>query len=717
MTTPASPVGSEVFSLIALLALSAIVLSILRYYLPLRTTPAFVLVTVFFALWLPAGIVLLVPVDLASSARTDDEATRGIWLPERVIQTCWRIAYWLTFSLTWYVEVFLTVLGSPSLNLDRRFILPILAEYSDAGYREPRDKLMYSLRQNAQYYAMLFGLGFIALIYVFSAYGLHLDSLKSPVMALAYCWGLVLAIYLMGHGLVSIPRSLIRNASVSGRLRRIQAQAPRLHELMQEAEANLEELEYQVAELGRRKTGTALDYQDWIEELMDLINLPESQPRSSAAVGSSVSRRVPTVITEKYLAELTRELNRARHARARYVNEWNRLLREAAKTQAILDCGASKKLEFGRMSPHAPWWEKLSILTPYTRYLLHFQVMPSLRLFFGSFLGLASTFIVWSEIVKVGPTALAKLSIIRLTVVHHWSGDKGQVGFTGQVFAAFWISYMCAAALNSITEVKVWRGRALVWRNTAHESAFWYSSYVARLSVPLSYNFITFLSPDVYEKTRFYYFLGRLVDLTPLGSWFDRLFTLFILVPVCATLFGLYGKVKRTIGLADIIDDNEENENGYGSGSWREGRDLIERELNGTTTPRGQNGGERSAPIRSIPGASRRIGNPTTPLGTSPNLGEEVFASTSAAVGSSRRHGQRSQLEEDDEDDNFFSALGTRIKNTVDTIDTPRWLQDITKKPKWMGDDDEDGPQASGSRPDFDIRRWFGGAGDGRIRL
>lgn len=103
MTIVGSAVGSEVFTFIALLVLSGIVLQILRYYLPLRSTPAFVLVTVFFALWLPAGIVLLVPIDLASSARTDDEATRGIWLPDKAVQTCWRIAYWLTFALTWYV--------------------------------------------------------------------------------------------------------------------------------------------------------------------------------------------------------------------------------------------------------------------------------------------------------------------------------------------------------------------------------------------------------------------------------------------------------------------------------------------------------------------------------------------------------------------------------------------------------------------------------------
>lgn len=97
-----SPVGSTIFALLALLIISLIVLAILRHYLPLRTTPGFYLVPIFFALWLPSIVVVLVPIDLASSATTDDDATRGIWLPERVILVSWRITYWLTFVLTWY---------------------------------------------------------------------------------------------------------------------------------------------------------------------------------------------------------------------------------------------------------------------------------------------------------------------------------------------------------------------------------------------------------------------------------------------------------------------------------------------------------------------------------------------------------------------------------------------------------------------------------------
>lgn len=98
------PVGSIIFSVFALLLVSLVVLLILRRYLPLRTTPGFYFVPIFFAIWLPSVIVLLVPIDLASSAGTDDEGTRGIWLPERVILVSWRITYWLTFALTWYAK-------------------------------------------------------------------------------------------------------------------------------------------------------------------------------------------------------------------------------------------------------------------------------------------------------------------------------------------------------------------------------------------------------------------------------------------------------------------------------------------------------------------------------------------------------------------------------------------------------------------------------------
>jgi hypothetical protein len=100
----ASPIGSEVFTSLALLVIGLLVLLVLRHYLPLRTTPAYLLVPIFFALGLPASIILLVPIDLASNARDEDAGSRGIWLPDRALLVFWRISYWLTFALTWSVN-------------------------------------------------------------------------------------------------------------------------------------------------------------------------------------------------------------------------------------------------------------------------------------------------------------------------------------------------------------------------------------------------------------------------------------------------------------------------------------------------------------------------------------------------------------------------------------------------------------------------------------
>ena len=93
--------GSNIFAIVAVLTISIIVLLILRHFLPLRSTPAYLLVPIFFSLALPISIILLVPIDLASSSRDEDEASRGIWLPQGVILVAWRITYWLTFCLTW----------------------------------------------------------------------------------------------------------------------------------------------------------------------------------------------------------------------------------------------------------------------------------------------------------------------------------------------------------------------------------------------------------------------------------------------------------------------------------------------------------------------------------------------------------------------------------------------------------------------------------------
>lgn len=275
--------------------------------------------------------------------------------------------------------------------------------------------------------------------------------------------------------------------------------------------------------------------------------------------------------------------------------------------------------------------------------------------------------------------------------------------------AACWILYMCTAALRTLVEVKVWRGRALVRRNTHGESASWYAMQLVKLSVPLSFNFLTFLPPQLYEDTVFYNFLGRLINLTPLGESFDLLFPTVILLPVCATLFNLYGHVQNWLGYDRIIvDEQDDIEDGIlmATSSCRAGRELIHRELSaqsvpeigGSTASRNSEDFNDSDPLRlSIPAA--RHSPIAGPLRTSP-----VARSQRPVL----------EPEEEEEEETFFEALAHRMKNTLDTAEPPQWLQGI-KRPRWMGGDDSPAPSPSANGPD--LGRWFGGRPDGRVRL
>lgn len=586
-----------------------------------------------------------------------------------------------------------------------RVILPLLGEYSDSGYREPKDRFIYSLRSNGRYQLMVLGTGIAGAIYFFLQNGFHTDSFKGLVMALAYTWGLILAIYLMGHGLVALPRRLFRNASVSGRLRRLQTQAPKVHDKMEEAVDELDQIEAQVLQLRQRKSGISKEMQEWVEELAEVSSAPESRPTTGLA--RTPGQGIPAVVTERYLADIGRKLKRARHKKARFINEWDHLVQAASDLQTILDSANSQRLDFGRARPGTSPLSNLTLLTPYMRYHVYTHLLPFLRLALGTLLSLASIALIWSE--AIHPMA-PKLSLVGLTVVHHPSSSRGEIGFAGQVIAALWLTYMCTAALYAVSEVRVWGNRALVKRQTYAESACWYALQVAKLTVPLSFNFITMMPRTVFMGTSFYKFLGKLIDLTPLGSGFSEYFPIFILLPVCATLFGLYGKVRNVVGFGVLEDDSEDNDTGFGTGGWREGRALIEREL--------QNDSAHVGLASNVRGSAARALQPDG-AGTVTPPQAQARSSRAAFLPSAQTQGNRGRTstEQEDEDQGdryFFQDLGQRVRNTLETTDRPAWLRELgdnIKTPKWMGGGGEGrGTSAFG--------RWFGGRPeDGRVRL
>ncbi|KAL9087335.1 MAG: hypothetical protein Q9159_003681 [Coniocarpon cinnabarinum] len=696
-----TPVASTFIFSSALIAICVLTLLLLRHYLPLRSTPAYLLLPVFLSLAIPSSIILLVPIDLATNAVEDEDGiARGISLPDGFMRAMWRIAYWLTFVLTW-------------------FILPFLADFVDSGHRDPNKRVWDSVRSNLRYQLVVLGCAIAVLVYYILNNGFHAATIKGTAIALAYAWGLVLAIYLMGHGLVAIPRELFQSASTSSRLRRLQTQAPRVHEKMTDAIDEHDTLEIQVMELSRRKNGTALDFRSWIEELADTSDLPEA--RAARAPPARVTKAtVPNVITERFLADLTRRVTRARHKRIRFIEEWDHLVREANEAQLILDASSSKKLEYGCFASHSNW-HRAKLWSPTMRYYMHATVFPALRFVGSLFLGLASACIIWSEVFK---RAVPAISVVGLSVVHHPKAtERGKIGFAGQLMAGAWLCYMCAAALMSIKEVKVWGNRALVRRHTYAESACWYSMQVAKLTVPLSYNFITFLPKDIYTQTAYYNFLGRLINFTPLGEGFSAFFPIFILVPVAATTFNLYGRIRKIFGFGFLDDDSEENQSGFGTGGWREGRALIERERIGSSdVGLSDQGPERT---RQEDGAatalapSRYTDSPSHSGQNTPS-GARSPRPRQQPVGPPPQHSHppaSRQVPEDEAEGNFFQEFAHRVRNTLDTIDKPELPKVNFSKPKWLnlGDNGDSSSGSTGRAGPLD--RLFAGRNGGEVRL
>lgn len=345
-------------------------------------------------------------------------------------------------------------------------------------------------------------------------------------------------------------------------------------------------------------------------------------------------------------------------------------------------------------------------MTPYLRYHLHVHVLPATRVVLAGILALASVCIVWSEVIK---SFFPVLSIIGYTVIRKRDGVE-VVNFFGQLMASAWILYMCFAAFTGINDAKVWGNRALVPRNTYPESACWYSIQVAKLTVPLAYNFLTFMPLEAQDNTTFHDFLGRLINLTPLGKGFDYFFPICVLFPVCATLFNLYARIKGFFdpGLDGEDEDLEGNPSGVGAGGWREGRSLIDSELNGPGflglssrggTGAGAGGGSTGGDARGSPSSrSPSRQRPTVWVPPAQN-------STTTTAGQSSRPraarpanlsdiGDGDDAEGDNEDGdagNVFQNFAHRVRNTIETAPRPKWLpgggggdSGITR-PRWMG--------------------------------
>jgi LMBR1-like membrane protein len=215
-----------------------------------------------------------------------------------------------------------------------------------------------------------------------------------------------------------------------------------------------------------------------------------------------------------------------------------------------------------------------------------------------------------------------------------------------------------------------------------------YASYLCRLtypspskatkltihSIPLTFNFTTLLArpPDPQTLSTFSSFLGSSINLTPLGEAFNAWFPLFILLPVILTLFNLYDKIKKVLGLGDlggwIIDDEEDEDRGE-IASVVEGREILKREL-GVSGATGLVGGGGQGTFAAAREGGRVLGGSSEDRRTT-------------------RYTDDDDHDDEEEGENFFVATGHRLWNSISSrVDDLRGNSTNVR-----ADDEEGGPE------------------------
>ncbi len=429
-----------------------------------------------------------------------------------------------------------------------------MQSFVDSGYREPIKRLSNAVRENIRFQLMYLGIGIIGIIYIaMTATFSTFTEFKGLLIALTNTWGLVLALYFMGHGLVNLPRRIWKSADYAGQVRELESHASSVWEKKEEAASDERDLANEVIDLSR----FGVD-EEWLNELKRICPAVQGLTRFSSGrssnrwFGGTANAKAPTDVE---LAQLTRKVRYTVANRERYTHEWSAMVDKYVFLQDVLNAkqGSGRLLLSNSQKP----------VPPRIEYLYYAHGLPLGRKLAAIVAGFISFSIVWAELFVSRDSPYLRYITLPIAKWH-----------SIELLSALLLAYMATCAYSTLLRLRVFNRYALIdGQRTASNSLFFYSSYLCRLTIPLSYNFVSLLPPNLRAVSTFSEFLGKAINLQPLGRAFNDWLPLFILLPVGLTLVNSYDAVKNWLGNSWLDDEDDVN------GTIIEGRTLLRNRI------------------------------------------------------------------------------------------------------------------------------------------
>jgi hypothetical protein len=170
---------------------------------------------------------------------------------------------------------------------------------------------------------------------------------------------------------------------------------------------------------------------------------------------------------------------------------------------------------------------------------------PPVHKAFAIVCGVMSLGLVWSEVTLYSPVNLSPFAIlIDESYANH--------AVFGQFVAIVSFGYLSVCAYFALFRMRLSKYYHMhANRKTSENSLLFNASYLLRLFAPLGYNFLAMLRvpSDVIPETAFQRVIGKMRVIPFLGRQFNVVFPVLILLFCVATLFNVYGRILKLLGM------------------------------------------------------------------------------------------------------------------------------------------------------------------------
>jgi len=504
-------------------------------------------------------IVFLVPLDIRKNASSS-------------LSPVWSTVFWIGFVCTWV-------------------LLPMIQEFYDNGGFTFGQKLKLACRQNLILVCVALIVVIAMCLYLAIAKGQKGDSILTTFKVLSNAIGLILLIILGGYGLVEFPRMLYYSSHRSRRRDFVYYTAANTQHEATDVRDEFCELLKLITNV-ERKISSQHDatLQQYFDEIKETVREKELELQARNFKGTKTKLDIVEQFEKKNRLDTNDliKLNQAVKKNVRHLwlcdQLWTDTVEEAFQLEAELaDVAGEGSINVGDLEAgsalsklpgplhvseaHMSWYRK----NFYPRFLFIMSLIT----------GATSILILWSELAIVIHSYGDEVDVSPFTYLVKSLDDTEIIQ---QIFTVLLIGYFMLCSVYPLFKLRISSMYYLGHHHSDTNSLIYNATIMLRASIALAYNFTLLLHIPAEGLGDL---LGSLQEVPFLGTSFNAIFPLFMIVWSLMVAFNIVGRImsmcnierfqfitaSASAGSRDLSDSQIE-----ARGQISEGRQLVKTE-------------------------------------------------------------------------------------------------------------------------------------------